>query len=392
MRAIYLDHHATTPVDPAVAEAMRPYLEERFGNAGQGHAYGREAAAGVASARESIAALLGAEAREIVLTSGATESNNLALLGAARTLGRGHIVVSAIEHASVLEPARALEREGFGLSVVGVPADGIVRVPDVADQLREDTILVSVMAANNEIGTLQPVAPIGALCRTRGLVFHCDAAQAAGRIPIDVAAWGADLVSLSGHKLYGPQGVGALYVRRGGPGPRPRLTPLVHGGGQEGGLRPGTLNVPGIVGLGEACRLARRVLEPDVDEPGRLRALRDHLLARLEAEVGGIAVNGSLESRLPGNLNVSVVGVEAATLLVALADRVALSAASACSEALGQGSHVLRALGLPADRVHTALRFGLGRYNTRAEVDACVETLAREVSARRSRLLGVRVG
>ncbi len=392
VRPIYLDHHATTPVDPAVAETMRPYLADRCGNAGQSHAFGREAATAVAEAREAVAAVLGARAAEIVFTSGATESNNLALFGVARSVGRGHIVVSAIEHASVLEPARALEHEGFDLSVVDVPEDGIVRSAEVEACLRDDTLLVSVMAANNEIGTLQPVREIGRLCRERHIAFHCDATQAVGRIPIDVTDWCADLVSLSGHKAYGPKGVGALYVRRGGPPPRPRLAPLVYGGGQEGGLRPGTLNVPGLVGLGEACRLALRALEPAVDEPARLRALRDHLLARLQAEIGGIAVNGSLASRLPGNLNVSLEGVEAATLLVSLAERFALSAASACSEAQGKGSHVLRALGFPDSRVHTALRFGLGRYNTRAEVDACVETLAREVSARRARLASARVG
>jgi cysteine desulfurase len=383
-RAIYLDHHATTPVDPAVRAAMLPYLTEKFGNpSSRQHLFGQEAHAAVEEARAEVARLIGAEPEDIVFTSGATESNNLALRGVARAAGaRGrHVVTTAIEHPAVLEPARTLEREGFEITVVNVAADGIVVVDEVARALRPDTAIVSVMAANNEIGTVQPVAEIGRLCRERGIVFHSDAVQALGRVPVRVDEWGTDLVSISAHKMYGPKGAGALYVRR-GRRPRIRLQAQAEGGGQEKGLRSGTLNVPGIVGLGEAARLAGDALA--AGEPERVAALRDRLLAGLR-RLDGVEVNGSLERRLPGNLHLSIARAEAETLILSLGGRIAISSGAACAEAGGKGSHVLRALGLPDDRIYTALRFGIGRFNDAAEIDEAVEALALAVETARSR-------
>ena len=385
MRPIYLDHHATTPVDPAVLEAMIPFFAERFGNpSSRSHAYGQEAHAAVEGARAQLASLVGASPDEIVFTSGATESDNLALRGTARAQAeRGrHVVTSAIEHSAILEPCRTLEREGFEVTRVPVGPGGVVDPGDVAAALRADTVLVSLMAANNELGTLQPVAEVGALCRERGIVFHSDAVQAVGRIPVDVGAWALDLMSLSAHKMYGPKGTGALYVRR-GRRPRLRLQPQAEGGGQERGLRSGTLNVPGIVGFGAAALLAGRALLGG--EGARLLALRDRLLRGLQRRLDGVHVNGSMETRLPGNLHVSIERVEAETLVLALGDRIALSAGAACSEAGGKGSHVLRAVGLPDERVYGALRFGLGRYNTEAEIDAAVEAVAEAVREARAR-------
>jgi cysteine desulfurase len=382
---IYLDHHATTPVDPLVLAAMLPYFSERFGNpSSRQHAFGRDAAQAVAEGRARVAALVGALPEEIVFTSGATESDNLAVRGAARALAaRGrHVVTTTIEHPAVLEPCRTLEREGFEVTRVEVGGSGIVDPERVAAALRADTVLVSVMAANNEIGTLQPVAAVGALCRERGVVFHCDAVQALGRIPVDVDAWNVDLMSLSAHKMYGPKGVGALYVRRRRT-PRLRLQPQAEGGGQEKGLRSGTLNVPGIVGFGEASRLAVAALSSG--EPARLRELRDRLLAGLRARLDGVELNGAAEPRLPGNLHVSIARAEAETLILSLGGRIALSSGAACAEGDGKGSHVLRAIGLADERVYTALRFGLGRYNDGGEVDEVVDALAEAVRAARER-------
>ena len=369
---------------------MLPWFGERCGNpSSRHHAFGQEAHRAVEEARASIADLVGAAPEEIVFTSGATESDNLAVRGLARANAeRGrHVVTTVLEHPAILEPCRTLEREGFEVTPVAAGPTGIVTVEDVARALRPDTILVSVMAANNEIGTLQPIAELGALCRERGILFHSDAVQAIGRMPADITAWGVDVMSLSAHKMYGPKGVGALYVRRGRK-PRVRLQPQAEGGGQEKGLRSGTLNVTGIVGFGEAARLAAKALRGD--EPDRLRALRDRLLAGLRERVGGVEVNGSLEARLPGNLHVSIHGAEAETLLVSLGGRIALSAGAACAEAGGKGSHVLRALGLPDTRVYTSLRFGIGRYNTPAEIDAVVDALAEAVRTARSRTSLVR--
>lgn len=366
-------------------EAMVPYFTEKFGNpSSKAHAFGQEAADAVEVARAEVALLIGAPPADIVFTSGATESDNLAVRGLARARreGGGHIVTTALEHPAVLEPCRTLERGGLAVTRVGVDSSGVVRVSDVAAALREDTILVSVMAANNEIGTLQPVREVGALCRDRGIPFHSDAVQALGRVEVNVEAWGVDLLSLSAHKMYGPKGVGALYVRRQRQ-PRIRLQAQAEGGGQERGLRSGTLNVPGIVGFGEAARLARMALANG--EAQRVASLRDRLLAGLSRRIEGLAVNGSLEARLPGNLHVSIPRVEAETLILSLGGGIALSSGAACAEATGKGSHVLRALGLPDERVYTALRFGLGRYNTAAEVDAVVERVADAAESARGR-------
>ena len=384
-RPVYLDHHATTPVDPAVVGAMLPYLTEKFGNpSSRQHLFGQEAHAAVEEARAQVARLIGAETGDIVFTSGATESDNLAVRGGARAGGaRGrHLVTTAIEHPAVLEPARSLEREGFEVTVAGVGPEGIVSADEIARALRPDTVLVSVMAANNEIGTVQEVAEIGRLCREREILFHTDAVQAIGRVPVSVEAWGADLVSVSAHKMYGPKGVGALYVRR-ARRPRIRLQAQAEGGGQEKGLRSGTLNVPGIVGFGEAARLAVEALE--AGEPERIAALRDRLLAGLRARLDGVEVNGSMAHRLPGNLHVSISRAEAETLILSLGGRIAISSGAACAEAGGKGSHVLRALGLPDERIYTALRFGLGRFNDAAAIDEAIEALAGAVDTARSR-------
>ena len=384
-RPVYLDHHATTPVDPAVVGAMLPYLTEKFGNpSSRQHLFGQEAHAAVEEARAQVARLIGAETGDIVFTSGATESDNLAVRGGARAGGaRGrHLVTTAIEHPAVLEPARSLEREGFDVTVVGVGPEGVVSPGEIARALRPDTVLVSVMAANNEIGTVQEVAEIGRLCREREILFHTDAVQAIGRVPVSVEAWGADLVSVSAHKMYGPKGVGALYVRR-ARRPRIRLQAQAEGGGQEKGLRSGTLNVPGIVGFGEAARLAVEALE--AGEPERIAALRDRLLAGLRARLDGVEVNGSMAHRLPGNLHVSISRAEAETLILSLGGRIAISSGAACAEAGGKGSHVLRALGLPDERIYTALRFGLGRFNDAAAIDEAIEALAGAVDTARSR-------
>jgi cysteine desulfurase len=384
-RPIYLDHHATTPVDPAVLQAMWPFFSERFGNpSSRQHAFGQDAHDAVEAARAQVSALIGARPEEIVFTSGATESNNLAVRGLARSLAeRGrHIVTTTIEHAAVLEPCRTLEREGFTVTRVPVGEDALVDPDEVVRALREDTVLVSVMAANNEVGTLQPIAALAAACRDRGVAFHSDAVQAAGRVPLDVGALPVDLLSLSAHKMYGPKGVGALYLRR-DRRPRLRPQPQMEGGGQEKGVRSGTLNVPGIVGLGEAARLAGEALA--AGEPARLQAMRDRLLTELQRRVGEVAVNGALAPRLAGNLHLSIARAEAETLILSLGGRVALSSGAACSEAGGKGSHVLRAMGLPDERIYTALRFGVGRYNTPPELETVVDAIEEAVRRARAR-------
>jgi cysteine desulfurase len=379
---VYMDHHATTPVDARVLAAMLPWFSEKFGNAAsRNHAFGWEAEKAVERARGQVAAAIGAQAGDIVFTSGATEADNLALKGALEAnASRGrHLVTAATEHKAVLDTARALERRGAALTVVPVRPDGLVDPDDVARALTEQTVLVSVMHANNEIGVLQPLAEIGALCRARGVLFHTDAAQSLTKVPLDVEAMNVDLASLSGHKIYGPKGVGALYVRR--RGPRVRLAAQMDGGGHERGLRSGTLNVPAIVGFGLACELGAAEM---AGEARRLAALRDRLWEKLRAGLDGVAVNGSLERRLPGNLNVSFDGVEAEALLLAL-DGVALSSGAACASATQEPSHVLRALGGSGDeRALGSLRFGLGRGNTEVEVDEVAERLVREVQRLRA--------
>ena len=385
MGRIYLDHHATTPVDPAVVAAMLPYFTERFGNpSGKSHSFAAEAHQAVEEARARVAGLVGARPDEIVFTSGATEADTLAVRGAVRALAPTgkHVVTSVLEHAAVLEPCRTLEREGFAVTRVRVGSDGIVDLDDVRRALRPDTVLVSLMAANNEIGTLQPVAGVGALCREHGAVFHTDAVQAVGRMAVSVEDWRVDLMSLSAHKMYGPKGVGALFVRK-GRRPSLRLQPQMEGGGQERGLRSGTLNVPGIVGFGEAARLSAEALARG--EADRIGSLRDRLLAALRSSIDGIDVNGRLDARLPGNLNVSIEGIEAETLLLSLGDVVALSSGAACSEAGGKGSHVLRALDLDDARVYSSIRFGIGRYNIEGEIDETARLLAHAVAESRAR-------
>ena len=373
---VYLDYPATTPVDGRVLEEMLPWFVAKFGNPHSAtHAYGREAAAAVEKARGEVAALIGAEPREIIFTSGATEANNLAIKGAARfyrALGKDHIVTVATEHKCVLESAEAMVRDGCRVSVLPVDAKGFVDPGRLEAAIDERTALVSVMAANNEIGVLQPLEEIGALCRSRGVLFHSDAAQAAGKVPVDVEAMAIDLLSLSAHKLYGPKGVGALYVRR---RPRARLEPLFDGGGQERALRSGTLPAPLCVGFGAAARIAR---EERAAEAERLLGLRRRFLDRLKARLPQVLLNGDGERRLPGNLNLSFPGASALALIDACPG-LALSTGSACTAAEVEPSHVLRALGLPDALAGASLRIGLGRYTTDAEVDFAVDTLAAAV-------------
>jgi cysteine desulfurase len=364
---IYLDHHATTPLDSRVLEAMMPYLQQEFGNAAsRTHAYGWRAEAAVEDARERIARCLGAEdPAEIVFTSGATESNNLAILGLAEAQpNRRHLVTVVTEHPSVLDPCRALLRRGYELTELGVDSEGFVAMDDLEAALREDTFLVSVMTANNEIGVLQPVDEIAASCRERGIIFHTDAAQAVGKVDFDAARDGLDLVSVSAHKVYGPKGVGCLRVRSSGR-PRLRLEPRQYGGGHEGGLRSGTLAVAGIVGLAKALELCLEEME---SEAKRLAGLRDTLLGRLEAELPArILLNGSLDRRLPGNLNVCFESVDGDRLIADLTG-LAISSGSACSSANPEPSPVLLALGRGEKLAKASIRFGLGRSTTDDEV------------------------
>jgi cysteine desulfurase len=371
-KPVYLDCHATTPMDPRVLDRMLPFFGPKFGNAAsRSHSFGWEAEKAVEHARKRIAELAGAQPREIVFTSGATESNNLAIKGvveAARSasvhgVDGGSVITVETEHRAVLDPVRRLERLGYRAIVLPVGRDGLLDLDRLRDSLQPDTMLVSVMYANNEIGVVQPVREIGALCHERGVLFHCDAAQAFGKIPIRVEEDHIDMMSVSAHKMYGPKGVGALYVRR--RNPRVRLAPEMDGGGHEFGMRSGTLNVPGIVGFGEACDLCAHEMEADAS---RVRGLRDRLKAHLEAELARVDVNGSMEHRLPGNLNMSFAGVSGASLLMSLPD-VALSTGSACTSATVEPSHVLRALGVGDELAHSSLRFGLGRFTTEEEID-----------------------
>ena len=380
-RPVYLDYQATTPTDPRVVAEMLPFFTEKFGNPhSEGHAFGREAEEAVETARRQVADLIGAEAREIVFTSGATESNNLALKGLAGFYGEGrdHIVTVATEHKCVLETVRQLEREGFSATFLPVAADGLVDPAAVAAALTGRTLAVSVMAANNEIGVVQPLAEIGRICRERQVFFHTDAAQAAGKAPLDVVAMGVDLMSLSSHKMYGPMGIGALYVRR---RPRVRLAPQMSGGGQERGMRSGTLPAPLCVGFGAACSLAAAGMEA---EGRRLGLLRDRFLDRLRARLEGVSVNGSLTARLPGNLNLGFVGIGGENPIGRLPD-LALSTGSACTSASLEPSHVLTAIGVEEPLIRTAIRFSFGRTTTEEEVDYAAGRVAEEVEALRRR-------
>ncbi len=363
---IYMDNHATTPLDPRVLEAMMPYLTTVFGNAAsRNHSFGWEAEAAVEKAREQVAKLIGSTAKEIIFTSGATESNNLAIKGIAEMYReRGnHIITQATEHKATLDTCKRLEKSGYRVTYLPVKADGLIDMEDLKRAMDDKTILVTIMIANNEIGVVQPVAEIGKLCHEKGVLFHTDGVQAVGKIPVDVNAMNIDAMSISAHKIYGPKGVGALYVRR--RNPRVQISEQINGGGHERGMRSGTLNVPGIVGLGKACELAR---EEMATEAKRLAGLREKLQAKLESNLDYIHVNGSMEHRLPGNLNMSFVYVEGESLLMGIND-IAVSSGSACTSATLEPSYVLKALGLGDDVAHSSIRFGLGRFNTEAEVD-----------------------
>ena len=378
---IYLDYHATTPVDPRVLETMLPFFTERFGNPhSKQHAYGWAARDATDAARAQVAALINASAGEITFTGGATESSNLALKGAVDSLrARGnHVITAATEHKSVLDVCLQFRNQGLDVTVLGVDAGGFVDPDALRAALTPRTILVSVMAANNEIGTVQPLAAIGAIVRAHGALFHTDAAQAAGKVPIDVRAMNIDLLSLTAHKFYGPKGSGALFVRRARP--KIALVPQLAGGGQENGLRSGTLNVPGIVGLGRAAEICRLEM---AEEGTRLGALRDRLLGGIRARLqDGVRVNGSMAARLPHNLHVSFDGVEGEALLMALGD-LAVSTGSACASGSQALSHVLQAIGATSDRAGASIRFGLGRTTTAADIDFAIDRVSTVVAALR---------
>ncbi|MEO5363460.1 MAG: IscS subfamily cysteine desulfurase [Magnetococcus sp. DMHC-8] len=372
---IYMDYQATTPMDPRVLEEMLPWFVEKFGNpASRSHAFGWEADQAVEKARGQVARLLGADSREIVFTSGATESDNLAIQGVARFYqekGR-HIITVATEHKAVLDTCRHLEADGFTVTYLPVQKNGLVDLDTLAAAITGQTILVSIMAANNEIGVIQPLAAIGRLCREKKVLFHCDAAQGAGKMALDVEAMQIDLLSLSGHKLYGPKGVGALYVRR---RPRVRLKPLFHGGGHERGMRSGTLPTPLLVGMGRACELAMQEMP---EENRRVLALRDRLQEGIFSRLTHVELNGDREHRLPGNLNISFGFVEGESMMMAIKD-VAVSSGSACTSASLEPSYVLRALGVSEEQAHTSIRFGLGRFTTAEEVNFVITTVVQAV-------------
>jgi cysteine desulfurase len=363
---IYMDNQATSPLDPRVLEAMMPYFTTRFGNAAsRNHSFGWEAEQAVETAREQVAKLIGAAAKEIIFTSGATESDNLALKGIAEMYReRGnHILTQVTEHKAVLDTCKRLEKHGYRVTWLPVKASGIIDTEDLKRAIDDKTILVSIMAANNEIGVLQPIREIGKICHEKGVLFHTDAVQAVGKVPFNVIADNVDVASISGHKIYGPKGVGALYVRR--RNPRVQIAAQIDGGGHERGMRSGTLNVPGIVGLGKACEIAAAEMET---EAANLQGLRDRLKQKIESSLDYVHVNGSMEHRLPGNLNMSFLYVEGESLLMGIND-VAVSSGSACTSATLEPSYVLKALGLGDDVAHSSIRFGLGRFNTQSEVD-----------------------
>jgi cysteine desulfurase len=371
-----MDNHATTQVDPRVLVAMLPYFTEKFGNAAsRNHEFGWKAEEAVETARAQIARLIHASPRETIFTSGATESDNLALKGAAeahRAKGN-HIITQATEHKAILDTCKRLEKSGCEVTCLPVDKEGIINLDDLRRAITPKTILISIMHANNEIGVIQPIAEIGKIAKEKKVLFHVDAAQSAGKIPLDVEQCGVDLLSISGHKLYGPKGVGALYVRR--KDPRVEIEPMIDGGGHERGLRSGTLNVPGIVALGKACEISQKEMAAEGERLGRLRdKLKEAILGRLE----DTTINGSMTHRLPGNLNLSFAGVEGDALLMGIND-VAVSSGSACTTATLEPSHVLRALGVPEDLAHSSIRFGIGRFNTAEEVDYVADRVVETV-------------
>ncbi len=369
---IYMDYHATTPVDPRVVDAMLPYFTSHFGNAAsRNHAFGWEAEEAVETARRQVADLVGANAKEIIFTSGATESNNLAIKGVAEMYREkgNHVITCVTEHKAVIDTCKKLEKQGGRVTYLPVQKDGRIDLDDLRAAITDKTILITLMTANNEIGVLQPIAEIGAVAKEKGILFHTDAVQAVGKVPFNVNDARVDLVSMSAHKLYGPKGVGALYVRR--RNPRVLLAEQISGGGHERGMRSGTLNVPGIVGLGAAAALAQAEMS---SEGQRLRTLRDRLNAKLHANLDELYINGSMEHRLPHNLNVSFAYVEGESLLMGIND-VAVSSGSACTSASLEPSYVLKALGAGDDLAHSSIRFGLGRWTTEEEVDYVVDKL-----------------
>lgn len=374
---IYMDNHATTPVDPRVIEAMLPYFNSTFGNAAsRTHRFGWEAEAAVEDARETIADLIGADSsKEIVFTSGATESDNLAIKGVAEYYeGRGkHIVTTTIEHKAVLDSCKRLEKQGFEVTYVPAGKDGIVDPGDIQKALTDKTILVSIMLANNEVGTIQPIGEIGKITREKGILLHCDAVQGIGKTPFDVKAMNVDLASLTAHKIYGPKGVGALYVRRSKP--RVRVVAQMDGGGHERGMRSGTLNVPGIVGFAKACQIMK---QEGAEDAAKIKALRDRLHQKITKELDEVVLNGHPEHRLVGNLNLSFSFVEGEGLMMAIKD-VAVSSGSACTSASLEPSYVLRSMGLDEDMAHSSIRFGLGRFNTEEEVDYVADLVIAKV-------------
>ena len=363
---IYFDNHATTPMDPRVFQAMTPYFLEHFGNAAsRNHVFGWEAEQAVDRARKQIADLIGATAKEIIFTSGATESNNLAIKGVAEMYAEkgNHIITAATEHKAVLDTCKKIEKSGVRVTYLPLQGDGLIDLDMLREAITDKTILVSIMYANNEIGVIQNVSEIGKICKEKGILFHSDGVQAVGKVPVNVVKDNIDLMSITAHKIYGPKGVGALYVRR--RNPRVQITAQMDGGGHERGMRSGTLNVPGIVGLGEACAICQREMP---EESKRLGFLRDKLRAKLEAELDEVFINGTMERRLPNNLNMSFAYVEGESLLMGIND-IAVSSGSACTSATLEPSYVLKALGVGDDLAHTSIRFGLGRFNTEEEVD-----------------------
>jgi len=373
---VYMDNHATTPVDPRVVEAMLPYFGVKFGNAAsRNHAFGWIAEEAVEDARGQIAGLIGASPKEIIFTSGATESDNLAIKGVAEMFREkgNHIITQAIEHKAVLDTCKRLEKYGYEVTYLPVERDGRVNLDDLRKAITPKTILLSIMYANNEIGVINPIAEIGKIAKERGVFFHVDGVQAVGKVPVDVQRDNIDLLAISAHKIYGPKGVGALYVRR--RNPRVQISAIIDGGGHERGMRSGTLNVPGIVGLGKACEICREEMAGEAARLGKLRdKLKDGLLAKLDE----VYINGSMEHRLPNNLNMSFAYVEGESLLMGIND-VAVSSGSACTSATLEPSYVLKALGVGEDLAHTSIRFGLGRFNTEEEVDYVTERVAQVV-------------
>ena len=369
---IYLDNHATTRVDPRVVSAMLPYFTEHFGNAAsRNHEFGWEAEQAVDKARKQIADLIGATPKEIIFTSGATESDNLAIKGVAEMYAEkgNHIITVVTEHKAVLDTCKKLEKLGYRVTYLPVMGDGLIDLEMLKEAITDKTILVTIMYANNELGVIQPIREIGKICRERGVLFHTDGVQAIGKVPINVNKDNIDMMSISAHKMYGPKGVGALYVRR--RNPRVQITAQIDGGGHERGMRSGTLNVPGIVGLGEACELCNKEMET---ETARLRYLRDKLKAKLEAGLDEVYINGSMEHRLPHSLNMSFAYVEGESLLMGIND-IAVSSGSACTSATLEPSYVLKALGVGDDVAHSSIRFGIGRFNTEEEIDYTADKL-----------------